>query len=172
MHIVLVPCGSCTEYYQLCQKCLDLNPNFEVWLLSRAPPSTAEVSHRTGQGNEAAPALSWDTGKEINQDVAAGTFLPGFLYPGTKHRGHVALRECHHLLLKVNQVVMSNPLQRSMLSGLHLNARNMKNTSKNQWVHVRPVSGSSIPDPSQSEAKASMWHELIKWLTTLPQLQG
>lgn len=32
------------------------------------------------------------------------------LYPEPKHRGHVALREGHHLLLKVNQVVTSNPL--------------------------------------------------------------
>lgn len=62
------------------------------------------------QGNEAAPAPSRGTGKEIIHEVAAGTFLPSFLYPGTKHRGHVALRECHHLLLKVNQVVMSYPL--------------------------------------------------------------
>lgn len=114
------------------------------------------------QGNEAASALSQDTGKEIIQEVAAGTFLPGFLSPGTKHRGHVALRECHHLLLKVNQVMTSNPLQRFTLSGLHLSARHMKNTLTNQWVDVRPVSGSSMPDPSQSEAKASMRHELIK----------
>lgn len=52
--------------------------------------------------------------------------------------------------------VLSSALQRFVLSGLHLNARNMKNTLKNKWVHVRPVSGNPVPDPSQSEAKASM----------------
>lgn len=55
MHIVLVPCGSCTGGSQFCQKCLDQNPNAEVWLLSRLPPSTAEVSHRTGRGMRQLP---------------------------------------------------------------------------------------------------------------------
>lgn len=87
-------------------------PNCRHWSVAvLSEYHQAQLRSPTGHaGNEAAPALSRDTGKEIIQEVAAGTFLPGFLYPGTKHRGHVALRECHHLLLKVNQVVIPNPL--------------------------------------------------------------
>lgn len=36
------------------------------------------------QGQQAAPPLSQGVGREITQEVAAGMFLPGLLFPGTR----------------------------------------------------------------------------------------
>lgn len=149
MNALYAPCTLCLCHVEVAQEVFSFARSAWtqiqtlMWLFSRVPPSTAEVSHRTDREWGSSCTLLRHRQRDYpgsgSWDIPARLPLP---------RDHVALRECHLLLLKVNQVVTSNPLQRFRLSGLHLSATNMTNTLKTQRVHVRPVSGSSMTPQS------------------------
>lgn len=113
------------------------------------------------QGHEAAPPPSQGAGREITQEVAAGTFLPDLLFPGTRGAETWGPYGTKRTLPLTSQgepsgdIVLFSPPQGPVLPGLHLDARDMTNTLKTKWIQVRPVSGNSMPDPTQSVAKAS-----------------
>lgn len=120
-YIVLVPRGSCTwdvvsfarsAWTQIQMLKYGCSPEYykHSWDPSKMLP-------QEWQGHEAAPPLSQGVGREVTQEMAAGMSLPGLSFQGNIGRnvgGHAALIEHHHLLFKVNQVVI---LSYSLLLG-------------------------------------------------------